>query len=121
MAELEDWTPEQVHDALARNEIVLIDVRTPQEYLLERIEGALLAPMATLKPGHLPGQEAKRIVLHCGSGARSGKVGKACLGDGVARMAHMAGGLAAWKKAGLPHIGTDLATGAPKRVEPDRG
>lgn len=43
---LETWTPEEVHKALEANDITLIDVRTPQEYLLESIDGAFLLPMA---------------------------------------------------------------------------
>jgi rhodanese-related sulfurtransferase len=113
---LEDWTPQQVQDGLDKREIVLIDVRTPQEYMLEHIDGALLAPMAFLSPQNLPSQEGKRIVLHCGSGVRSGKVGEKCIEAGFGQIAHMKGGFAAWKKAGLPYIGTDISTGAPKRM-----
>lgn len=115
-SELEDWSPEEVKTALDKGEIVLIDVRTPQEFLMERIEGALLAPMASFAATSLPTQTDKRIVLHCGSGARSKKVGDGCLAAGLAPMAHMAGGFGAWKEKKLPYIGTDMATGAPKKM-----
>lgn len=110
---LELWSPEEVHGAFKRDEIILIDVRTPQEYSFERIAGALLAPMQAFEPGHMPGQSEKRIVFHCGSGARSGKVARACLDAGMGRVAHMKGGFGAWKEAGLEYTGTDMATGAP--------
>ncbi len=113
---LEHWTPQEVADAFARDEIVLIDVRTPQEFALERIDGALLAPMQALMPEHLPDQGVKRIVLHCGSGARSRRVADRCLAAGAQRIAHMAGGFGAWKEAGLEYTGTDVASGAPKRM-----
>lgn len=113
---LEDWSPEQVKAALDKREIVLIDVRTPQEYLLERIEGALLAPMSSFEETSLPTQTDKRIVLHCGSGVRSRKVGDACLAAGATRMAHMEGGFRAWKEKKLPYLGIDMVTGAPKRM-----
>lgn len=115
-AELENWSPEKVFEALRNNEIVLIDVRTPQEYMFEHIEGALLLPMAFFKAASLPTQEAKRVILHCGSGKRSGKVGRICLEEGVEKLAHLEGGFGAWKKAGLPYIGTDMNSGAPKRM-----
>lgn len=114
--EPENWSPKQVHEALGNGEIVLIDVRTPQEYLLEHIEGALLFPMADFRPEHLPLQQGKRIVLHCGSGARSRKVGQKCLAAGMDKMAHMEGGFGAWKEEQLPYIGTDMASGAPKKM-----
>jgi len=108
---LETWSPAEVKAAMDRHEIVLIDVRTPQEYLFERIEGALLAPLSEFDPRNLPDQRGKRIVLHCGSDTRSGKAGRMCLSHGTGRMAHMKGGFAEWKAEGLPHLSTDLATG----------
>ncbi|MHA7850803.1 rhodanese-like domain-containing protein [Roseovarius sp.] len=115
-AELQDWTVDEVAQAWVRNEIVLIDVRTPQEYMFEHIEGALLLPLPFFNADKLPGQSDKPMVFHCGSGVRSDKVARAALGAGIDRIAHMEGGFAAWKQAGLPFIGTNMATGAPQRV-----
>jgi rhodanese-related sulfurtransferase len=111
---VELWTPEDV--AQARADIVLVDVRTPQEYALERISGAMLMALQEFRPDCLPGQVGKRIVLHCGSGVRSGKAAAMCLDAGIAPIAHMEGGLAAWKEAGQEYIGTDVASGAPKKM-----
>jgi rhodanese-related sulfurtransferase len=112
---VEIWTAAEV--AQARGEIVLIDVRTPQEHVLERIDGAFLMGLQEFRPNRLPDQTGKRIVLHCGSGVRSGKAAAQCLAAGIAPIAHMESGLAAWKDAGLEWIGTDLATGAPKVMQ----
>ena len=114
---LENWTPEEVADAFARNDVILIDVRTPQEFAFERIDGALLAPMQAFQPAHMPAQGEKQIVFHCGSGIRSRKIAEQCLAAGEDRIAHMEGGFAAWKNAGLEYTGTDLATGAPKKTK----
>lgn len=113
---LETWTVDEVAAAFDKDEIVLIDVRTPQEYMFEHIEGALLMPLAFFKAGKLPGQTEKRIVFHCGSGARSEKVARAAIDAGIARIAHMEGGFGAWKGAKKPYIGTNMATGAPHLV-----
>ncbi len=115
-ATLETWTPEEVHKALDAGEIVLIDVRTPAEFMFEHVEGALLMPMAFFVPKALPGQNDKRVVLHCGSGARSEKVARTAIESGLDRIAHMEGGFGAWKEAKLPYVGTDMSTGAPKRM-----
>ncbi|RBI85573.1 rhodanese-like domain-containing protein [Rhodosalinus halophilus] len=117
-ATFETWTPEEVFDACRKGEIVVIDVRTPQEYMFEHVEGALLMPMPFFKPEMLPGQTEKRIVLHCGSGVRSEKMARLAMERGLNRIAHMEGGFGAWKEKKLPYIGTDMASGAPKRVEP---
>ncbi|MBU2959621.1 rhodanese-like domain-containing protein [Citreicella sp. C3M06] len=113
---LETWTVDEVAEAFSKNEIVLIDVRTPQEYMFEHIEGALLMPLAFFNAEKLPGQSEKRIVFHCGSGARSEKVARACIDAGIARVSHMEGGFGAWKGAKKPYIGTNMATGAPQPV-----
>lgn len=113
---LEHWTPEEVRDAYDRNEIVLIDVRAPQEYMIDRIEGALLAPIAAFKADKMPSQEGKRIVLYCGAGGRSRRAAVAILEKGAAKIAHMDGGFGAWKKAGLPYVGTEEMTGASTKI-----
>ena len=117
-ATFETWTPQEVAEAQARGDIVVIDVRTPQEYMFEHIEGALLMPMAFFRADALPGQGEKRIVFHCGSGVRSERVSRAAIESGIPRIAHMEGGFAAWKAAKLPYVGTNMATGAPQRVAP---
>jgi rhodanese-related sulfurtransferase len=113
---LEHWTPEEVREAYDRNEIALIDVRSPQEYMVEKIEGALLSPIAAFNPDKLPSQDGKRIVFYCGGGGRSRRAAVATLENGATRIAHMEGGFGAWKKGGLPYVGTEAMTGAPTKV-----
>mgnify|MGYP005848336347 CR=1 FL=1 len=115
-ATFETWTIDEVAKAFEANEIVLIDVRTVQEYSFEHIAGSLLLPMSFFDAHKLPGQSEKRIVFLCGSGVRSEKVARATIEAGIERIAHMEGGFAAWKAAKLPHIGTNMATGAPRVV-----
>lgn len=115
-AVFETWTPAELAAAFARDEVVVIDVRTPQEYMFEHIEGALLMPMAFFNANKLPGQSEKKIVFHCGSGARSERVSRAAIKAGVPHIAHLEGGFAAWKAEKLPYIGTNMATGAPQPV-----
>jgi rhodanese-related sulfurtransferase len=112
---LETWTPQEVAEGLGAGRVVLIDVRTPAEYAFEHVEGAMLMPMVFFDPRFLPEDGAKRTVLMCGSSMRSGKMARRALGEGATRIAHIEGGFGAWKQAGLAHIATDMATGAPVR------
>lgn len=116
---LEHWTPDEVESGLARGEIVVIDVRSPAEYAIEHVEGAMLMPMPFFRADCLPSQDGKRVVLHCGSGMRSGKMARVASEAGYDPIAHLEGGFQAWKTAGKPYIGVDFGTGAPKRVVPD--
>jgi len=115
---LEHWSVDEVARAFDANEIALIDVRTTPEYMFEHVDGALLMPMAFFRPDKLPDQAQKRLVFYCGSGARSARVARRAVEAGVQPVAHMEGGFAAWKQAKLPYMGTEMSTGAPKRVEP---
>lgn len=113
---LETWTPEEVKQALDANEIILIDVRTPPEYMIEHVEGAMLLPMSFFVPQAIPTDAARQVVFHCGSGVRSERVARVMLDHGENKVAHMGGGFGGWKEARLSYVGTDMASGAPKRM-----
>ena len=57
-----------------------------------------------LMPPLLPDDGPRRVVFHCGSGKRSLTAAERRLGAGQPHAAHMGGGIAAWKAAGLPVI-----------------
>jgi rhodanese-related sulfurtransferase len=99
MNELRDFSPAELSDALARLEIVLVDVREPAEFDNARIEGAVLHPLSRFDPTDLPPGE---IVLHCGVGKRSRMAAELCNRAGIKVAGHLAGGIAAWTGAGLP-------------------
>ena len=84
--------------------ILLIDVREPSEYASERIAGALLYPLSTFDATTLPDDGPRQVVFHCGSGKRSLTAAERRLAAGQKHAAHMGGGIAAWKAAGLPVI-----------------
>lgn len=107
----ENLAPADVARQLAERAIVLIDVREPDEVARERIHGALFHPLSTFDPGALPDSGPRKIVLQCGSGMRSAKALAACHAAGVEVAGHLAGGLKAWKEAGLPVVATDPAGG----------
>ncbi len=113
---LETWSPQEVGQALENKEIVLIDVRTPAEYMFESIEDALLAPLSHFSQKALPAELGKHVVLYCGSGIRSRKAAELCLANGFEQIAHMDGGFANWKTSGAPYLGTNMGTGAPERM-----
>lgn len=117
---LQTWSVDEVKKAFEKGEIVIVDLRTPQEYLMERIPGAMNYPMQDFLACTLPGEAVKQVVFHCGSGKRSEKVARDVLAEGHEVVAHMDGGFGAWKEAKLPHIATDPSTGAPKRVGDER-
>jgi hypothetical protein len=66
-----DLTPHEVKAALDAKEILLIDVREPDEFAAERIDGAVNVPLSTLDPKALPDADGKTVVMQCAGGKRS--------------------------------------------------
>ena len=101
---IETLEASEVSQLLHAGKILLIDVREPSAYASERIAGALLYPLSTFNASLLPDDGPRRVVFHCGSGKRSLTAAERRLGAGQQHAAHMGGGIAAWKAAGLPVI-----------------
>jgi len=59
-------------ELLDTNEAVLVAVREPHEYAEQHIEGAILAPLATVTLDKLPKHKNKKLVFQCQAGKRSG-------------------------------------------------
>jgi len=100
-----DLTPQQVKAALDAHEIMLIDVRELAEFAAEKIAGAVNVPLSTFDPASLPDSGGKTVVLQCAGGKRSAMAVDKCRAANQAIETHLAGGLAAWKAAGLPTVG----------------
>ncbi|MCY7401636.1 MAG: adenylyltransferase/sulfurtransferase MoeZ [Nocardioides sp.] len=79
-------------------DFVLIDVREPNEYEINKIPGAVLIPKGDFLNGSalekLPSD--KPIVMHCKSGVRSAETLAIVKGAGYADAVHVGGGVAAW-------------------------
>jgi rhodanese-related sulfurtransferase len=98
---MEDYTPQQVADLIARGEVQLIDVRQPEEHEAGRIAGDRLVVLSDLA-GEVGSIDRERpVVFYCRSGSRSAMATEAFRGAGFD--AHnMLGGLLEWHAAGLP-------------------
>ena len=111
-----DLTPDEVSNLLSSSECLLIDVREPGEFEAERIPGAMLFPLSAFDPKFVPFEGERRIVFHCGTGKRSYdavmRAGETAQGD----ISHLAGGIKAWKDAGLETISFDPETGKWRRM-----
>jgi rhodanese-related sulfurtransferase len=97
-----DLAPDEVARGLEAGEIVLVDVREPNETMLERIPGSVLVPLSTFDPDEIPDPEGRTVVFSCRSGNRSVKASELAQAAGLPYKAHLAGGIIAWKAAGYP-------------------
>jgi len=101
-SKVRDLTPQEVARGLDEGRIVLVDVREPNETALERIPGSVLMPLSTFDPAAIPQPAGRDVVFSCRSGRRSVTASLAAQDQGFAYGNHLAGGILAWKAAGLP-------------------
>jgi molybdopterin/thiamine biosynthesis adenylyltransferase/rhodanese-related sulfurtransferase len=92
---LRDWLTERDQ---GERDFVLVDVREPNEYEINKIPGSVLIPKGEFLNGSalekLP--QDKQVVLHCKSGQRSAEALAVVKGAGMADAVHVGGGVAAW-------------------------
>ena len=84
-------------------QIVVIDVREPEEFARGKIPGAYTIPRGMLEmqvDGRLP-REAT-VVLYCAGGGRSALAAKSLADMGYDKVENLQGGWSAWVKSGLP-------------------
>ncbi|ALJ07590.1 MAG: rhodanese-like domain-containing protein [Brevundimonas aurantiaca] len=94
--------PAELKALLDQGEALVIDVREPGEFAAEHIAGAVNLPLSSFDPARLPAADGKTVILQCAGGKRSGMALDRCAEAQAAIDTHLAGGLGAWKSAGLP-------------------
>ena len=99
---VEDLYAEEVAKGLTEGTILLVDVREPSETDAERYPEAVYMPMSEFDPSALPDPGGKQVVFACRSGNRSVTASLVAQDAGLPYNAHLAGGIKAWKEAGLP-------------------
>ena len=79
-------------------DFVLVDVREPNEYEINKIPGSVLIPKGEFLNGNALGQLSPDtpVVLHCKSGVRSAEALAVLKGAGYADAVHVGGGVVAW-------------------------
>ena len=87
-----------------RQNAVLLDVREPKEFEGGRLPAAIHIPLSQLaaRANELAKLAARPVVAYCGTGRTSRMAGGALAKAGFKEIYSLQGGLAAWKKDGLP-------------------
>jgi len=97
-----DLTADEVARGLRDDRMLIVDVREPKETAVEAFPGAVLLPLSSFDPGQIPDPGGRQVVFACRSGKRSVTASLAAQAAGLPYDAHLAGGILAWKAAGLP-------------------
>jgi rhodanese-related sulfurtransferase len=80
----------------------LLDVRSPEEMSRGMLPNAQAAPMHLLPLRLDEWQNARKIVVYCHSGARSGQVCAFLKQQGIGQAVNLRGGIFDWYRRGLP-------------------
>jgi rhodanese-related sulfurtransferase len=99
---VENLDPAEVARGLTEGRMLLVDVREPNEVAVEAYPDAIVVPLSSFDPGAIPDPQGRRVVFACRSGRRSVTASLAAQEQGSPYDAHLAGGILAWKAAGLP-------------------
>lgn len=85
------------------SEVLLLDVRTVNEYNNGHIPGAINIPVAEL-PETLAklSDKSQQIVVYCRSGVRAGRAISFLDKQGFENLVHLEGDYLAWEEQGLP-------------------
>ena len=100
--EVTNLTVVEVAAGLREGRMLLVDVREPNETAQERYPGAVIVPLSSFDPATIPDPRGKQVVFACRSGRRSITASVAAQDAGYPYTHHLAGGILAWKAAGLP-------------------
>ncbi len=104
--------PSSGQDAATRP--LIVDVREPDEFASERIEGSVLVPISEFAARHVELPRDRPLIMQCHSGSRSSSATMYLLQRGWTDVRNLEGGIGAWVRDGLP-----VRTGPPEQGEGD--
>ena len=86
-----------------KENVILLDVRTPSEYAEGHIKGSMLMPLQTLQQNVTQlTDKSKKIYVYCRSGSRSAQAVTLLQQLGFTNVENMKGGILAWSAKGYP-------------------
>ena len=100
--EVQNLTPEEVARGVSEGRMLLVDVREPSETSVEAYPDAVIVPISVFDPADIPDPKERLVVFACRTGKRSMTASFLAQEQGYPYRSHLAGGIVAWKAAGLP-------------------
>ncbi|HBG22222.1 MAG: rhodanese-like domain-containing protein [Syntrophaceticus sp.] len=97
-AEYTDLSAEEAKAKIDEGEVILVDVRTQEEYDEKHIDGAILIPNETItdtEPEQLSDKDAE-ILIYCKSGNRSSQAAEKLADMGFSNVYNILGGISEW-------------------------
>lgn len=99
------YTPAQTMELIKqKKDLLIIDVRSPEELREGRIENSALIPFMDIMKGNYNIPQGRPLLLICAVGGRSYAAMQILSRKGYNEIYNLQGGVAAWKQANLPLV-----------------
>ncbi len=104
LSAVKDVNSAEATQLINRQNAVLLDVREPKEFEGGRLPAAIHIPLSQLpgRTNELAKLATRPVIAYCAIGRRSRMAGGALAKAGFKDIFSLQGGIAAWKKDGLP-------------------
>jgi rhodanese-related sulfurtransferase len=90
------------HQAKHPQHLVVLDVRSPEEFKEGHVPGAVNVPYDQIATRLSEVPKDKDVVLYCRSGRRAGIAAEVLQANGYTRLSHLEGDMNAWLEKGRP-------------------
>ncbi len=88
---------------MEKSSLLIVDVRTPEEYAEGHVPGAVNIPLGTIQNDiSMFEDKDKPILMYCRSGKRAGKALDILQQNGFSDLYHLDGDMQGWIKADMP-------------------
>jgi len=99
------YSPAQTMELIKqKKDLVIIDVRSPQELREGKIENSTLIPFFDIMRGNYTIPQGRPLLLICAVGGRSYAAMQILSRKGFKEIYNLQGGISAWKQANLPLV-----------------
>ncbi len=100
-----DVTVEEAKSLVESNvSLIIVDVRTREEYDSSHIEGAILIPVSELEGRINELSKEEELLIYCRTGNRSSNSVNILKANGYTKIFHLNDGIIAWIQAGYPTV-----------------
>jgi rhodanese-related sulfurtransferase len=113
-----DVTPEEAYEMTSQQEVVLLDVRTQEEYDSGHIQDTLFIPLSELESRLGELNPSDHILVYCRSGGRSAEAADILVTNGFTHVYNMVGGIIQWQEQGFPVYTEQTQTTSPEPTIP---
>jgi rhodanese-related sulfurtransferase len=93
-------------DLIKESGVLILDVRTSQEFRGGHIKGAKLLPVSELagKIGEIADWKDRQVLTYCHSGSRSAAACRILKKNGFTKIANLKGGIMSWNSMGFKTV-----------------